>query len=92
VETAEKKSHNEGKNLTMKEKIARTKASANTRYSERIKIPTSRSSLIVSPGEGRATREAEMIYWPDLYALTGHIQVNWSRMLQVPATFLRPQM
>ncbi|CAB4022185.1 Hypothetical predicted protein [Paramuricea clavata] len=62
VQTAENR-----KKLSMKEKIERMKASANVRYSERTELPTSRSSLVVSVGEGRSTREAEIIYWPSLY-------------------------
>ncbi len=56
--------------LTMKEKIARANAST-LAYPERIEQePTSRITLVVSEGEGRATREAETIYWPDLYNTT----------------------
>ena len=32
--------------------------------------PSSKSSLIVGYGEGRATREIEFRWWPDLYSLT----------------------
>ena len=40
----------------------------NTIYSWRIRTTcTSRSELIVGLGQGRATREAELIWWPDLY-------------------------
>jgi hypothetical protein len=57
--------------LTMKQKIARAKANAsNLAYPEHEQAPTSRISLVVSEGEGRATREAEVIYWPDLYKTT----------------------
>ena len=58
--------------LTMKQKIARAKANASSlAYPERVEqTPTSRISLVVSEGEGKATREAEIIYWPELYKAT----------------------
>lgn len=31
--------------------------------------PTCRASLVVGEGEGRATREFEIIWWPDLYTI-----------------------
>ena len=43
------------KSMTMKEKIARMKASANARYSQRTELPTSRSSLVVLVGEGHCS-------------------------------------
>ncbi len=61
VDTAETR-----KSLSMKEKIERMKASADVGYSERLDLPTSRGSRVVSMGEGRLTREAEVIYWPSL--------------------------
>ena len=30
--------------------------------------PTCRASLIISEGEGRASREFELIWWPDLFS------------------------
>lgn len=30
--------------------------------------PTCRASLVIEHGEGRATREFEIIWWPDLYS------------------------
>lgn len=39
------------------------------------KRPSSKSSLIVGYGEGRATREIELIWGPNLYALTEHGQM-----------------
>lgn len=58
--------------LTMKQKIARRKANASSlAYPERVEqTPTSRISLVVSEGEGKATREAKIIYWPELYKAT----------------------
>jgi len=38
----------------------------NTNYSQRVR-PTLRSELVVGLGQGRATREIEVIWWPDLY-------------------------
>ena len=58
--------------LSMKDKIARARANAtNLAYLERIEqTPTSRIALVISQGEGRSTREAEIIYWPNLYKTT----------------------
>jgi hypothetical protein len=58
--------------LSMKEKIARAKANATSlAYPERIEQPpTSRITLVVSEGEGRSTREVEIIYWAALYKTT----------------------
>lgn len=58
--------------LSMKDKIARAKSNAtNLAYPERMEqTPTSRIALVISEGEGRSTREAEIIYWPDLYKIT----------------------
>ena len=61
-------SNDSGKILSMKECIEKAKQVASLGYAERMqKQPTSRISLVVSEGEGRATREAEIIYWPNLY-------------------------
>ena len=56
--------------LSMKEKIARMKASSKIGYVERVQVPTSRSSLVICEGEGRCTREMEIIYWPKLYTFS----------------------
>lgn len=42
----------------------------NMDYSQRVR-PTLRSELVVGLGQGRATREIELIWWPDLYE-SGH--------------------
>ena len=42
---------------------------------QKMKRPSSKSSLIVGYGEGRATREVELIWWPNLYTLTEHGQM-----------------
>ena len=65
VETSENR-----ENMTMREKIERMKASANKKYTKRTRLPTSRSSLVVSMGEGRSTHEAEIIYWPGLHSIS----------------------
>ena len=58
---------NTKKVLTMKEKIARARASATDKaYPER-QQPTCHITLEISEGEGRCTREAEIIYLPQLY-------------------------
>ena len=36
------------------------------------KRPSSKSTSIVGCGEGRATQEVEIIWWPDLYEFTFH--------------------
>ena len=59
-----------GKARSMKERIAQAKQNGNLGYTERVQQPTSRISLVVSEGEGRTTREAEIIYWPKLYAVS----------------------
>lgn len=57
--------------MSMKEKIEKMKSAAKVGYTERVaQAPTSRSSLVVSEGEGRSTREMEIIYWPSLYSFS----------------------
>ena len=68
--------------LSMKEKIARMKASSKIGYVERIQVPTSRSSLVISDGEGRCTREMEMIYWPKLYPFSTHYKFQLRFFIQ----------
>ena len=53
--------------LSAEEEILRAKQRAGTRSR-----PSSKSTLIVGYGEGRATREIEFIWWPDLYNATKH--------------------
>ena len=51
--------------LTMKEKIARAKENAsNSHISGTYRAKTDNISLVASEGERRATRKAEIIYWP----------------------------
>ena len=42
---------------------------------EKRRRPSSKSLMIVGYGEGRATREIELIWWPDLYSQTKHGQM-----------------
>ncbi|CAB3976867.1 GPI transamidase component PIG-S [Paramuricea clavata] len=56
--------------LSMREKIARMKASSKLGYAERVQVPTSRSSLVISEGEGHGTREVEILHWPELYTVS----------------------
>ena len=51
--------------------IAKAKQRVHTTGQKR-KRPSSKSTLIVGYGEGRTTREVEIIWWPDLYDLTDH--------------------
>lgn len=56
------------------EEIARAKQRA---YQPRQgRRPSSKSILVVGRGEGRSTREVEVIWWPDLYALTNYGQMT----------------
>lgn len=50
--------------LLHRDKIALAKAHARGETSDN--RPTSYSSLVVGTGEGRATRESELIWWLDL--------------------------
>lgn len=52
--------------VSRRQMIALTKAQV--RGEATPQMPTFRSSLIVGRGEGRATREFELIWWPDLYS------------------------
>ncbi|KAJ7373273.1 hypothetical protein OS493_012862 [Desmophyllum pertusum] len=60
--------------LFAEEEIARAKQRAHV-PSQRRKRPSSKSTLVVGLGEGRATREIELIWWPDLYTLIEHGQM-----------------
>lgn len=58
-------------NLTMREKIQRAKEARVAEFVQRLpQVPTSRINVVVSPGEGRATREMEIMYWPYLYKMS----------------------
>ena len=59
---------------TADEEIARAKQRAYQPRQQR--RPSSKSVLVVGRGEGRSTREVEVICWPDLYALTNHGQMT----------------
>ena len=48
--------------------IALAKARASGIRTAVNKQPTCKASLVVGEGEGRATREFEIIWWPDLYS------------------------
>lgn len=51
--------------------------------------PTSRSELDVSVGEGRATRELELIWWPYMYRRSGDYGKLTVRFFVSKATFKR---
>ena len=38
--------------------------------------PPSKSVLVVGIGEGRSTREIELIWWPNMYTVTKHDQMT----------------
>jgi hypothetical protein len=57
--------------LTAEEEIERAKERASNTVQYRRRV-SSKSSLIVGFGEGRATREIELIWWPHLYSVTSH--------------------
>lgn len=64
--------------LTGREAIALAKARVRGDQSQVVRrSPTCRSSLIVGPGEGRATREFEVLWWPDLYSSTYHGKITF---------------
>lgn len=60
---------NEPSSLTAAEEIEKAKLRARLPPQAR-KRPSSKSTLIVGLGEGRATREIELIWWPDLYSIS----------------------
>lgn len=53
------------------EAVEAAKQRAFSRFTTRVKgeqqTPTSRSEIIITAGEGRATREVELIWWPDVF-------------------------
>lgn len=61
--------------LSAEEEIARAKAQVYTPVDNERKRPSSKSTLTVGYGEGRATREVEIIWWPSLYAYSEHGQM-----------------
>ena len=60
--------------LSAEEEILRAKQRAHVLV-RKSKRPSSKTSLIVGYGEGRATREIEIIWWPDLYSMSEHGQM-----------------
>ena len=54
--------------LTGMSAIAQAKANASGLTGQQSQQPTCRASLVVGYGEGRATREFEVIWWPDIYS------------------------
>ena len=60
--------------LSAEEEILRAKQRAHV-LGRKSKRPSSKTSLIVGYGEGRATREIEIIWWPDLYSMSEHGQM-----------------
>lgn len=59
--------------LTTEEEIAKAKSLAY--HKERGQRPSFKSVLLVGLGNGRATREIEIIWWPELYS-TNHGQMT----------------
>lgn len=60
--------------LSAEEEIARAKKRVHEHGVKR-KRPSSKTSLIVGHGEGRATREVELIWWPALHKKSEHGQL-----------------
>ena len=52
---------------------AKAQASGSVSY----KQPTCRASLIIGEGQGRASREFELIWWPDLFSQQDHGKVSF---------------
>lgn len=75
----------DGVPLSAEEEIARAKQGAHMVGRKR-KNPSSKSTLIIGYGEGRATREVELIWWPDLYNFTDHGRLE-IRMFQEKCEF-----
>ena len=53
------------------EAVEAAKQRAFSRFTTRVQgeqqTPTSRSEIVISAGEGRATRELELIWWPNMF-------------------------
>jgi len=60
--------------LSAEEEILRAKQRVHVPVRKR-KRPSSKTSLIIGYGEGKATREIELIWWPDLYHMSEHGQM-----------------
>ena len=60
--------------LSAEEEIRRVKRSVHAPGVKRRRA-SSKTSLIIGYGEGRATRELEVIWWPDLYQFSEHGQM-----------------
>ena len=67
-------SSNQG-DLSAEDEIARTKARVHIPAGKKKRRPSSKSLLQVGLGEGRATREVEIIWWPNVYTVTEHGQM-----------------
>ena len=61
--------------LSAEDEIARAKEQAHAPTGRKRKRLSSKSLLTVEYGEGRATREVEIIWWPNLYTFTEHGQM-----------------
>ena len=61
--------------LSAEDEIARAKARVHTPAEKKKRRPSSKSLLQVGLGEGRATREVEIIWWPNVYTVTEHGQM-----------------
>ena len=62
--------------LSAEDEIARAKERAYTPAGKKRKRLSSKSVFTVGYGEGRATREVEIIWWPNLYTFTEHGQMT----------------
>lgn len=60
--------------LSAEEEILKAKQRAHL-SGEKRRRPSSKSTLTCGYGEGRATREIEVIWWPDLYSRSEHGQM-----------------
>lgn len=54
-----------------------------------LQTPTSLSEMVVSTGEGRATRELEIIWWPNMYHKSGDYGKLTVRFFVSKTTFKR---
>lgn len=57
-------------NANAEDAIAAAKLRAGSRFIVKSNNPTSISELVISEGEGRATREMEFLWYPNLYKIS----------------------
>lgn len=68
------------KQLSIRERIIHARQRGAAGYLERVKdTPTSKSTINCGWGEGRTTREIELIWWPQLYQISqyGKVQLRF---------------